>query len=141
MSDKLLNIDDTNFETEIASGGLAMLDFYATWCGTCKNLAPVVSQLDDEYADKGIKIGKVDIEQAEGLAVKYGIQGVPTLLFFKDGEVVNQMTGAHPKPTLEQALDAIMQEEVKEQLLVEKEVRRRGGYCRMEFKRRKEIEG
>ena len=107
MSDKLLNIDDTNFEIEIASGGLAMLDFYATWCGPCKTLEPVVSQLADEYADKGIKIGKVDIEQAEGLAVKYGIQGVPTLLFFKDGEVVNQMTGAHPKPTLEQALDAI----------------------------------
>ena len=107
MSDKLLNIDDTNFETEIASGGLAMLDFYATWCGPCKTLEPVVSQLADEYADKGIKIGKVDIEQAEGLAVKYGIQGVPTLLFFKDGEVVNQMTGAHPKPILEQALDAI----------------------------------
>ena len=107
MSENVMNIDDNNFEAEIASGGLAMLDFYATWCGPCKTLEPVVSELADEYAGKGVKIGKVDIEQAEGLTVKYGIQGVPTLLFFKDGEVVNQMAGAHPKAVLEKALAEI----------------------------------
>ncbi|OUU24460.1 MAG: thioredoxin [Planctomycetia bacterium TMED53] len=107
MSENVMNIDDNNFEAEIASGGLAMLDFYATWCGPCKTLEPVVSELADDYAGKGVKIGKVDIEQAEGLTVKYGIQGVPTLLFFKDGEVVNQMAGAHPKAVLEKALDEI----------------------------------
>ncbi|HCW44453.1 MAG: thioredoxin [Planctomycetia bacterium] len=107
MAENLINIDDNNFEAEIGSGGLAMLDFYATWCGPCKTLEPIVHQLAEEYSAKGVKIGKVDIEQAEGLAVKYGIQGVPTLLFFKDGEVVNQMTGAHPKPVLEKALDEI----------------------------------
>ena len=99
MTDNLLTIDDTNFDSEIGKG-VAMLDFYATWCGPCKTIAPLIEQLADEFADKGVKVGKVDIEQAEALAVKYSIQGVPTLLFFKDGEVVDRMTGAHPKPSI-----------------------------------------
>ena len=107
MSDKLLNIDDTNFETEIASGGLAMLDFYATWCGPCKTLAPIVDQLAHEYAEKGVKVGKVDIEAAPEIAAKFGITGVPTLIFFKGGEKVDQMVGAQPKSILEKKLDEI----------------------------------
>ncbi|MDE0960808.1 MAG: thioredoxin [Planctomycetota bacterium] len=106
MTGHLLTIDDTNFEAEIGKG-VAMLDFYATWCGPCKTIAPLVEQLADEYAAKGVKVGKVDIEQAQDLAVKYSIQGVPTLLFFKDGEVVDRMTGAHPKPKIEEKLSSI----------------------------------
>jgi len=107
MVGNLLTIDDTNFESEIACGGVAMLDFYATWCGPCKTIAPVVEQLADEFADKGVKVGKVDIDQAPQLAVKFGIQGVPTLLFFKDGEVVDKLSGAHPKPSIEEKLSSI----------------------------------
>jgi thioredoxin 1 len=107
MAGNLLTIDDNNFESEIASGGVAMLDFYATWCGPCKTIAPVVEQLSDEFADKGVKVGKVDIDQAPQLAVKFGIQGVPTLLFFKDGEVVDKLSGAHSKPSIEEKLSSI----------------------------------
>jgi thioredoxin 1 len=106
MTDNLLTIDDTNFDSEIGKG-VALLDFYATWCGPCKTIAPLIEQLADEFADKGVKVGKVDIEQAQALAVKYSIQGVPTLLFFKDGEVVDRMTGAHPKPSIEEKLSSI----------------------------------
>lgn len=107
MSNHLLTIDDNNFDAEIGSGGIAMLDFYATWCGPCKTIEPIVEQLANEYSDKGVKVGKVDIDQAPDLAVKFAIQGVPTLLFFKDGEVVDRMSGAHPKPNIEEKLTTI----------------------------------
>ena len=107
MASNLLHIDDNNFQSEIGSGGVAMLDFYATWCGPCKTIEPIVEQLADEFADKGVKVGKVDIDQAPELAVKFAIQGVPTLLFFKDGEVVDRMSGAHPKPKIEKKLVTI----------------------------------
>jgi thioredoxin 1 len=107
MTSNLLTIDDKNFEAEIGSGGVAMLDFYATWCGPCKTIAPVVEQLADEFAAKGVKVGKVDIDQAPDLAVKFAIQGVPTLLFFKDGEVVDKLSGAHAKPSIEEKLTSI----------------------------------
>ncbi|MEC9476638.1 MAG: thioredoxin [Planctomycetota bacterium] len=107
MSSHLLTIDDNNFESEIGSGGAAMLDFSATWCGPCKTLEPIVEQLASEFSDKGVKVGKVDIDQAPDLAVKFGIQGVPTLLFFKDGEVVDRMSGAQPKPNIEEKLATI----------------------------------
>ncbi|MGE4632654.1 MAG: thioredoxin family protein, partial [Planctomycetota bacterium] len=70
-------------------------------------IEPIVEQLADEFADKGVKVGKVDIDQAPELAVKFAIQGVPTLLFFKDGEVVDRMSGAHPKPKIEKKLVTI----------------------------------
>ncbi|MHC4935157.1 MAG: thioredoxin [Planctomycetota bacterium] len=108
MSGTTLDINDTNFQSEIIeSGAPALLDFYATWCGPCKTLAPILDQLADEYAEKGVKVGKVDIEAAPEIAAKFGITGVPTLIFFKGGEKVDQMVGAQPKSILEKKLDEI----------------------------------
>ncbi|MEE2889079.1 MAG: thioredoxin [Planctomycetota bacterium] len=107
MASNLLHIDDNNFQSEIGSGGVAMLDFYATWCGPCKTIEPIVEQLADEFAEKGVKVGKVDIDQAPDLAVKFAIQGVPTLLFFKDGDVVDRLSGAPKKPKIVEKLTTI----------------------------------
>ena len=109
MAGKTLDITDANFQSEIIdSGAPALLDFYATWCGPCKTLAPVVDQLADEYAAQGVKIGKVDIEVASEVSATYGITGVPTLLFFKDGQKVDQMIGAQPKSTIENKLKELL---------------------------------
>lgn len=109
MAGQTLEITDANFSSEIIeSGAPALLDFYATWCGPCKTLAPIVDELATEYADKGVKIGKVDIEVAQQVAAQYGITSVPTLLFFKGGEKVDQMIGAQPKGSIETKLNEIV---------------------------------
>ena len=100
------SLDESNFNEEIAEG-VVLVDFWAPWCGPCKTIEPIVEQLADEFSEKGVKVGKVDIDQAPDLAVKFAIQGVPTLLFFKDGEVVDRMSGAHPKPNIEKKLATI----------------------------------
>ncbi len=102
MAGQVLDITDDNFQTEIIeSGAPALLDFYATWCGPCKTIAPIVEELAGEYAGQGVKVCKVDIDVAPNLAAQFGIQGVPTLMFFKGGEKVDQMVGAQNRPTIE----------------------------------------
>ena len=95
MAGKILEITHENFQSEIVdSGAPAVLDFYATWCGPCKTIAPIVEQLATDYAAKGVKVGKVDIDVAGELAAQFSIQGVPTLVFFKNGKKVDQLVGA-----------------------------------------------
>ena len=109
MAGQTLEITDANFQSEIIdSGAPALLDFYATWCGPCKTLAPIVDQLATEYADQGLKVGKVDIEDAKEVAAQFGITGVPTLIFFKDGQKVDQLMGAQPKATIESKLKELV---------------------------------
>ncbi|MFQ5654484.1 MAG: thioredoxin [Planctomycetota bacterium] len=109
MGDKVLEINNDNFETEIVeSGSVAMIDFYATWCGPCKTIAPIVEELAGEYADRGVKVAKVDIDNAQELATRYGIQGVPTLMFFKGGEKVDQIVGAQPRPVIEKKIQDLL---------------------------------
>jgi thioredoxin 1 len=76
-----------------------LVDFSATWCGPCKAIAPLVSQLADEYEGK-MKVGTIDIDAAPGVAQRYGIRGVPTLYVFKGGEIVQRQVGAAPKATI-----------------------------------------
>lgn len=109
MAGDVLTITNDNFEAEVVeSGSPALLDFYATWCGPCKTIAPVVDQLATDYKAQGVKVGKVDIDKAPELATRFAIQGVPTLLFFKDGKKVDQLTGAHARPVIEQKLKALV---------------------------------
>ena len=94
MANNVQTVNDLNFEAEVLGSDLPVLvDFGATWCGPCKQIEPFVDQLADEYAGK-MKVVKVDIDDSQGTAAKYGIRGVPTLKVFKGGEVVAEQVGA-----------------------------------------------
>ncbi len=103
-----LELTDANFEENvIKSGKPALVDFWAVWCGPCRMVGPVVEEIAKEYGDKAI-IGKVDVDNNPAIAQKYGIRNIPTILFIKDGEVVDKQVGAVPKATLAAKLDAIL---------------------------------
>lgn len=91
---------DQNFEDEVIKSNIPVLvDFWAVWCGPCKMIAPIVEQLADELEGK-IKIGKLDVDSNQETSIKYGIRGIPTLLIFKDGKVVDTIVGAVPKANI-----------------------------------------
>ncbi len=100
-------INSANFEELVASGKPVVLDFWATWCGPCKRVAPLIDELATEYADKAI-IGKCDIEEDEDLPMRFGVRNIPTILFIKDGQVVDKQVGACPKAALVEKLNAIL---------------------------------
>ena len=99
-SDKVINLTLENFEEEVENSTLPVLvDFWAAWCGPCKMIAPIIDQLADEFDGKA-KIAKVNVDENRDLSIRFQVQSIPTLLLFKDGEVVNQMVGARPKAEL-----------------------------------------
>lgn len=99
-----LTLDEKNFDREVLSSDLPVLvDFWAAWCGPCKVLSPIVSQLAEEYQGK-IKVGKVNVDENNQLAMKYSVMSIPTLKFFKGGKVVGEMVGAAPKTSVEAEL-------------------------------------
>jgi len=101
-SKNVIEATDSNFATEVVgSQGLAMVDFWAAWCGPCKIVAPSMDQLADEYSGKGVKVAKVDVDTNPSTAAQFGIRSIPTILFFKGGKVVDQVIGAVPKDALE----------------------------------------
>ncbi|WP_226390599.1 thioredoxin [Penaeicola halotolerans] len=102
---KAIEINDANFEEILKGDKPILVDFWAEWCGPCKMIGPVVEEIAGEYGDKAI-IGKVDVDANPNTAAKFGIRSIPTLLFFKNGEVVDKQIGAVPKNVLTQKLDA-----------------------------------
>jgi len=91
---------DSNFEKEVlGSAELAIVDFWAEWCGPCRLLGPTIEQIADEYAGK-IKVFKMNVDENPATPTKFHIRGIPTVIFFKGGQLVDQLVGNHPKDTI-----------------------------------------
>lgn len=103
-----LEINDANFEELVLQSDKPVLvDFWAEWCGPCRMVAPIVHELSEEYAGR-LVVGKVDVDSNPGIASKFGIRNIPTILFFKDGAVVDKHVGAAPKSTLSAKVQGIL---------------------------------
>ena len=102
-----LEIKDGNFEELLASGKPLVVDFWATWCGPCKKIAPDVEALAEEYKDQVI-IGKCDVDDNDDLTSKFGIRNIPTVLFIKNGEVVDKTVGAATKAAFAEKIEALL---------------------------------
>ncbi len=101
MMANAVEVKDDNFATEIeAYEGLAVVDFWATWCAPCRMIAPIVEQLATEYAGKA-KVAKLDVDNNQRTAARFNVRSIPTILFFKDGKLIDQVVGAVPRPALE----------------------------------------
>ena len=99
-----LEITKENFETEILSSGKAIIDFWAPWCGPCQMLTPVIEELAEELKGQ-IKVCKVNIDEQNELASKFGVMSIPTLVALKDGEVVSKIVGVRPKEDIIKMFD------------------------------------
>jgi thioredoxin 1 len=103
-----LEITDQNFEELVMKSEKPVLvDFWAEWCGPCRMIGPIVEELANEYADKAI-VGKVNVDLNPEVSAKFGIRSIPTILFIKNGEIVDKNVGAAPKAQLSAKLDAIL---------------------------------
>ena len=103
----MLQITDNNFDQVLAEGKPVVGDFWATWCGPCRALAPTIEALAAEF-DGRVVIGKCDVDEAVELPVKYGIRNIPTVMFFKDGQLVDKQVGAAPKQVYVDKINALL---------------------------------
>jgi len=108
MSTSVCEFTDNNFDSDVINSDVPVLiDFWAVWCGPCKAIAPVIEEVANEFEGK-VKVGKVDVDQNQDTAMKYGVRSIPTLLVIKDGEVVNQIVGAVPKSNITDILNEVV---------------------------------
>lgn len=103
---KYIELKAADFDATIA-GGTVVVDFWAPWCGPCRMLAPVIEELAEDFDGKA-KICKVNTDEEQDIAIKYGIRSIPTLLFFKNGELVDQMVGASSKQILADKINSLL---------------------------------
>lgn len=102
-----LEITDSNYKEILAEGKPVVIDFWAPWCGPCKMVGPVIDELATEYEGKAI-IGKCDVDDNDDVASEFGIRNIPTVLFFKDGQLVDKQVGSAPKATYAAKIDALI---------------------------------
>ncbi len=102
-----VTITNENFEGYRTAAEPLVVDFWATWCGPCRAIAPIVEELAKEYDGK-ITVGKCDVEEGDDIAAQYGIRNIPTILFFKNGEVVDKLVGAVQKSKLQEKFEALL---------------------------------
>jgi len=105
---KPFTFTDGNFDAEALKSNLPVIvDFWAAWCGPCKMIAPIIEDLAGEYEGK-VKIGKLDVDENQQTAIKYGVRSIPTVLFLKDGKVVETIIGAVPKSTFAEKITKLV---------------------------------
>lgn len=102
-----LAINKDNFEQLLASGQPVMIDFWAEWCGPCRMMSPIVDELSAEYEGKAV-IAKCDVEENDDITMKYGVRNIPTIIFLKNGELVDKQVGACTKEALKQKLEKLL---------------------------------
>ena len=108
MAEGMVELTGANWEKEvIQSKGVVMIDFWAAWCGPCRMIAPSIEELAKEYSGR-IKVGKLNTDENSDVARRYKIMGIPTVIFFKDGQKVDQLVGAVPKSSLKSKIDALL---------------------------------
>lgn len=108
MAEGIVELTTAAWDKEVLqANGLVMVDFWAVWCGPCRMIAPTVEELAKEYEGK-VKVGKLNTDENPDIASKYKIMGIPTIMFFKDGQKVDQIVGAVPKPQLKAKIDALL---------------------------------
>ena len=102
-----LAINKTNFEEVMASGKPVVIDFWAEWCGPCRMIAPIVDELATEFGDR-VVIGKCDVEENDDITLKYGVRNIPTIIFLKNGELVDKQVGACSKDALKEKIEKLL---------------------------------
>jgi len=106
--DKPIHLDDSEFDSFVKRHPLVLVDFWASWCGPCLMVAPIIEELAREYAGR-VVFAKVDVDRNRGLAMKFGIMSIPTLMLFKNGKPVDMIIGAQPKPAIKQLIDQYLE--------------------------------
>ena len=108
MSDNVLHVTDASFENEVLKSTLpAVVDFWASWCAPCRMIGPVIEELADEYKGR-LTVAKMNVDENSNTPTQYGIRGIPAILFFKNGELVEQVVGAVPKAQLVSVIDKVL---------------------------------
>lgn len=102
-----LEITDSNYKEILAEGKPVVIDFWAPWCGPCKMVGPIIDELAGEYEGKAL-IGKCDVDDNDDVASEFGIRNIPTVLFFKDGQLVDKQVGSAPKATYAAKIEALL---------------------------------
>ena len=101
----LLHVNDKNFATEVLKTGVPMLvDFWATWCGPCRSISPIVEELAEEFTGR-VKVTKLNVDENPATPSQYGVRGIPTLILFKNGKILDQIVGAVPKARLKAMIE------------------------------------
>jgi thioredoxin 1 len=118
----IIHAMDGDFDTLVAEPGIAIVDFWAAWCAPCRMMMPILDEVAIEWADVGVRVIKVDVDQAKNTAERFGIRSIPTLMFFEDGEPLFEMVGLVAKPVLEREIGELLNTDTKTSGATEAEI-------------------